>query len=97
MTNYGVWIRLNSHKDVCTPSCHGREYPGGKVPGWVDGIARVEHERSSHSPQEKSNQEWLHASLGLRVRGVTDGEYAQEKEKRANHLEGDNNNVCVCV
>ena len=83
---------LNSHKHVCTPSCYGREYPRGKVPRWVDGIARVPHEGSAHSPQEEPNQQWLHAALRLRVRGVTDGEDAQDKEKCTNHLI-----KCVCV
>ena len=78
----------DSRKDVSSPSRHGRESPGSKVPGRIDGITAVVPESSPDPPQQQSDEHRLHAGFRLRVLGVADGPDAKEKEEGANHLEG---------
>ena len=77
---------LDSRENLSAPACKCREGARSEVPGWVDGVARVEAHRQADDQHHKAYGEGLQALRDRIVVWIDYGQDAYDQRRRPNNL-----------
>lgn len=77
---------LDSHENLPAPACKSREDAWPEVPGWVDGVARVEAHRQADDQHHEAYSEGLQAWRDRTVAWIDYGQDAHDQRRRPNDL-----------
>lgn len=80
-----VWL-LDSRENLPAPACKSREDARSEVPGWVDGVARVEAHRQADDQHHEAYSERLQAWRDQTVVWINYGQDAHDQRRRPNDL-----------
>lgn len=91
----GGW-GLHSREDFGAPASNGGEKAGTKVPGGIDGVARVETHGGADNQDHQAHSEGLQASGDGVVVGVNNGQHTHDEGGGANELGSGKDRVRSC-